>query len=381
MHTNFLSIRKIGLNKEIKEIYLNRFLQSFSLGLIGIFVPIHLMRIGYSLNQAITYLIMIYLGMMIFVPLASKISSIIGIKHTISITFPIWILYFYLLFSLKFPDSDYLLIGMLYGLANVIYWVPLNTDFSSNVEKIRIGEEFGIMRIIPFLTNMISPLVGAFIITYMGFDNLIIVVCLLLLISLVPLFLTKDYKFKFGYDWKKMFNKKHFVFLGDFIMKGIIFGSNVLWPIYVFISFGSRGVINVGLAASFGAIGSIIFTFFVGSLCDRYDKVKLLKMGGLANFVVWTSAIIFVSPMAVLLLSFIKGLLFILIDMPMFIIACEQTDNKNNIEFMSFREIGLCTGRLIILALAFLSILSLKFPTVFLVASIASLYFTLSRIK
>ncbi|MCD6398999.1 MAG: MFS transporter [Candidatus Aenigmarchaeota archaeon] len=382
MHINFLNIhRLVSLSKEMKEIYLNRLLQSFSLSLIGMFVPIHLMRIGYSLNQAILYLIMLYGGMMIFIPFASKISSKIGIKHTIAITFPAWLLYFYLLFSLKFPSPLFLLIGAIYGFANVVYWVPLNSDFSRNSHKMRLGTEFGILKAIPLLVGAFAPMIGAVVITFFGFDNLIAVVCILLGVSLIPLFLTGDYKFNFGYSLKKMFDKKHLIFFKDFFMKGILFASNVIWPIYVFVSFGSKGVIDVGLAATLGALGSMFFTLIIGRMSDKYSKMKLLKIGGLSNFFIWILAIVFVSPLSIMILSFIKGFLFVLIDLPMFVIACEQTNNRNNVEFMAFREFGLCLGRLSLLLIILFVALEIRFFVVFLLAALASLYFFLSKIS
>ncbi|MCD6368090.1 MAG: MFS transporter, partial [Candidatus Aenigmarchaeota archaeon] len=371
-HLSFFNIHKIvASNKEMKELYLHRLLQSFSLGLIGIFVPIHLMKLGYSLNQAIIYIIALYAGMLAFTPVSSKISSKLGVKHTIALSFPLYLIYFWILFYLKYPSMNYIIIGLIYGIANVIYWISLNSDFSRNSHKIKLGKEFSILSVIPMIAGIIAPIIGASIITYVGFNVLMLLIALILILSYVPFFMSKDYSFSFDYKFSKLFDRKYHILFRDFLVKGILFGSNGAWPLYVFIVFGSKGVMNVGLAATLGSIGAMLFTLTIGKLSDKYDKVKILRIGGLTNLFIWTLAIFFRSPTSVMVLSLVKGFFFIMIDMPMFLIACEQTDKKNNLEFMTLREIGLSIGRLFLFIIILLLPMTLKFQIAFLMSSIS----------
>jgi len=75
------------------------------------------------------------------------------------------------------------------------------------------------------------------------------------------------------------------------------------------------------------------------------------------------------------------GFVIILIDLPLFVLACERAKKENPTEFMVFREFGLHIGRFALLLPLFLFPLMIKFRFAFLLAALASLYFLFARIK
>ena len=94
-HSRHFHLHHIKLIKsEIQEVYLNLIMQSFALSLIAIFVPIYLLKLGYSINHAFGFA-MVELGTLsIFSPVAAKMAKRIGFKHMILYRLPLLLLYF-----------------------------------------------------------------------------------------------------------------------------------------------------------------------------------------------------------------------------------------------------------------------------------------------
>ncbi len=89
------------IKSELQEVYLNLIIQSFALSLIAIFVPIYLIKLGYSLNQALVF-VMVELGMLsFFTPFAVSLAKRFGFKHVILYRAPLIVLYFIALYALN----------------------------------------------------------------------------------------------------------------------------------------------------------------------------------------------------------------------------------------------------------------------------------------
>lgn len=381
MHQHFFNIhRLLKIKSELGEVYLNRIIQSLALSMVGIFVPIYLINLGYSLNLVMLFLTVMYLSSIISAPISAFINSRIGIKHTIGLSFPFLIFYLLLIFSIKTFNWPIILIAIVYGIYISLYWIPLNSDFAKNSDKLHRGTEIGYLMALPTFVAVIAPLMGGWIINNYGFNELIIIVFVLLFLSIIPLFMTSDYKSKLGYEWKRMINRENLLFFREFIAKGMLYASVIIWPIFVY--YVVKDYLLIGFAVTLTGLGATIFIMTIGKLSDRISKLSLLKIGGIVNGIIWLLVFFIyvsageVTTSQVFIISFLKGFTFVLIDIPLFSAACNQANKQSVTEFMVFREFGLHVGRILIfIAMILATTITIKFQVAFILFALASFYF------
>jgi len=133
------------------------------------------------------------------------------------------------------------------------------------------------MYILWHLSAVASPLLGGVILASMGFGTLFLIVSFLIIFSISPLVLMKEYRgairFHLG-SMKFLYNKKLAVL---FLLQGILLSSEILmWPLFVFSVFGD--IVTVGITVTLSAAAIAIITMFIGELTDRIGKKKLLNI-------------------------------------------------------------------------------------------------------
>lgn len=372
LHLHFLS----KIKNEIQEIYLNRMIHAFALSLISVFVPIYLLNLGYAFNLVLIYLISEYLAFLVFSPISAFLNKKLGVKHTIFLNIPFLLLHFSLLFTLQSFNWPLIFIGISLGISKGLYWISINSDFATHSNKL-LGKQVGYLVSLPKIVVIITPFIGGLIILFLGMHSLIYIVSFLLLSSLVPLFLTADYKPNLKYSWKKVFSKKNIKFFDSFIAKGILFVSGLIWIFFIHSIVETYS--KIGLAVTLGALGAALFTILIGRLSDKYSEKKLLKFGAFSNAFFWLILLFVTTELQIFILAFFKGILFVLISIPLFILACKEAKKENVTEFMVFREIGLSCGK--ILPILILLFIPQKFMFTFIMASLASIYFLFVKFK
>jgi MFS family permease len=377
MHLPHLDIYKlVAIRSEIKEIYLASLLHTLAISMVSIYIPIYLLQLGYSLSEALLFLIFFHSGMLVFSLSVVWIESKIGTKHTVALSSLFYLVFFLLLVSIEEFLWLIFFIAIINSFAHSLYWIPINSNFAKYSHKWRRGTEVGYLIGLIKIISLLAPLIGAALIAFFGFSILFFVVCIAFLLTALPLFATREYRPRLRRSWRKIFSGANLSFFGAFISKGTLFGVANLWPIFVFLIFGKY--LLVGLAASATGVGAAIFTVFVGKLSDRIDRNKLIKIGGLANFIVWFLAVFAGGSWYVFAISFSFGFVFALVHIPFFAIACDAASRQNIAEFMAFRTIGINIGRVVIFIVALFAI-GFQFQAAFLIAALSSLYFFVTK--
>ncbi|MBU0898781.1 MAG: MFS transporter [Nanoarchaeota archaeon] len=364
-------------NVELKELYLNRIIDYFAISLIGIFIPIYLLTIGFALMHVFQYFVVVWGTMTIMNFLAAHVSSFFGLKKTIMLRVPMLLAFLFLLTNLDALPSYFLyLTAIAAGTSLAFYWVPLNSFFTRNADRKKEGLETGYLSALPRIFVMFAPLLGGIMLEEFGFHSVFIMVMVLAVLSVVPLAITGDKRLTLKYDRKKGKLAKKLDGLSSIIViQGILaIVEFVVWPIFIFISLND--LLSVGIAGTLSIFGVGIFTLMVGKFSDKVEKKNIVRLGAVLLAAIWFMRIFSTSVMEFFLLSFIAGLCLALIDVPIFAIFSRNA-KKNPLAMNISRELHLNMGRLIILfiMLAFLLMFSTTslFPFAFAFAGIMAL--------
>lgn len=373
MHLRHLHIMHLqSLKGEMQEIYINRVLKTFSLSLIGIFVPIFLLDLGYTVHDAISFYLIVYFSMFVANPLAAAIASKIGEKHTIFISTLMEMLFLVSLFYLEYRYIPLYVLAAFYGVGAALYWVPLNTNFAVYGKNEERGKEIGYLMAIPRLFSIAAPSIAASIIVYFGYNPLLAVALLVMAMSALPLFWTPDRKFKVGKGLKNLLKSGETRYYGLFMAQGAIFAAELLWPIYIYLVIPDY--FFVGFVSTILGIGYSLVMITIGKVRDRLGGKKIIKFGSFLGVFLWLAAASATEPYALSVISFFMGAVFIMIDLPIFAAVCNSTNEKNGLANIVVRDNGLSTGRVIFFMFALAIPLSIMFETMFTVTALVSLY-------
>lgn len=343
------------LNRELSELYMAVALRTFALSLISIFIPLYLLNLGYSLVDVLIFYIIFCVLHSIFSFFAAKLSIRMGLKHSIAMSIPFLILFYILLYTLTTYNWPLSLLALVAAVQNSLFWVAFHMDFTKfSARKVR-GEEFSMLRLISSALNVIGPLVGAVIISFISFHYLFIFVSSLLIFSLIPLFYSKDTKIKHNFSVKKMFETSSIKNLIVFMGSGAEYGAAlVIWPLFVFLIVGTY--LSLGIITSLATFLSLITVYIVGRLCDRFDRRSILKVGSVAHSMAWFfKSVALTGPQVVLINSF-SGIIDSFKDIPYNAMVYDKASKKSMIEFIVFREIAMHIGKIIFFAMIMLMV-------------------------
>jgi MFS family permease len=363
------------IKDEISEVYLNLIMQSFGISLIAVFVPIYLIQLGYSLNQALLF-VMVELGTLsLFSPFAAMMAKRWGFKHIVLYRLPLMIYYFIGLYALNFVSFPIYLIAFGGGISGSMYWVSMHSLFAKYSNRMHRGSQAGKLISIPNLCSMIGPTIGGLIAVAFGFKVLLIISIIMICIATLPLFYTPDMKphiTKFSFS--DMFDRKHLKFIARFAAQGTIAIAGVIvWPIFVY--FMLEDVASVGFMVTTTALGVVIFTVFIGRLSDRISRFRIIKIGGILVALTFFARIFATDMAKAFAVSFLAGLFTVLIDLPILAYFYDKANRENTAEIVVLRELGLGVGR--ILTIVILLFVLNKFAVGFSLGGFASLMFSL----
>lgn len=378
MGHNFHHLLRIHrIRKELKEVYANQLIDGFAINLLRVFVPIYLIILGFSLQSSLFFMVTFSLtGIAMCLPTAF-LSSRVGLKHAILYRAPVLVFFTYLLYSIPSAGSGnalMLLTAMVWGISHSLYWIPFHAKFIKNSDKLHEGEEVGILMALSMTAATFAPAIGGLLLTYFSFHLVFVLFALLVVVSIVPLFLTSDYKKVFRLNMSRWNWKLSRAYHVGFFSNGLLYSSEfVLWPIYTFVVFGDT--VTVGVSTTLILVGLSMFTFITGKMSDRIKKDRILKVGAVAYSILWVSRIFAQTRLEFFLLSFLGGMFYTLIKIPFFTQFCNFAKSRGRmvLDDSSIRQIWVYAGMTAIYLPVV--VLPIDLTATFLITAVISLLF------
>lgn len=345
----------------INAVYSMHIIEGFASSLVGIFIPIYFLTLGYSISTVIIFF-MIHHSLVLLVSLPSGyLIEKKGYLWPLILRIPLLFGFLLLVYILDTTPTPIYILAALSGAQSGLYWTALNILFAKNAPEKKMGSSISKLFALPKLPRLVGPLIAGFIAAFWGFKLLFIIAFIIFLLSLVPLFNSAAIKADFKFEFRKgiKFFKKHPKFIISEIFDNL--GAEVegiIWPIFIFLTLSNT--IAVGMLKTFITLGTILFTLMVGNLSDKHDRRIFIRLGVLFILVIWFVRFYFDDEVVYFGSTLLAGFAYMLLMVPYTAMIFSQARKDVIDEFFIVKEIPTVFGRLLIYSIALLVISNLK---------------------
>jgi len=344
-------------NRELNELYVSIAARYLALSMIGVFVPIYLLDLGYSLPSVMIFYAILYGTHAVFTIPAGKIACRFGFKHSILFSLPLLVSFYVLLYALHHYQFPIYAIAVIYGINMALFWMGYHSDFSKCSSRECRGKQVGTAQAAATAFNVIGPVTGGIILTFVGFDVLFIIVSVMLLASAIPLFLSKDIHEPVKFSIRGVFRDNRIRDVPAYFGKGIEHATGIIiWPIFIFF-FVLNSYTSLGFVFSLSIFFSLVFAFVVGKFSD-INRRLVLRLGSLFNALVWVFRAFARTPLLVYIADSLYGMSQTTIIVSFNALNYDKAkDGQNNIiRTIMFREMTIgASASILFIALFFFS--------------------------
>ncbi len=341
----------------LSEFYLMMGIRNFGLSMISVFLAAYIYSLQNSIIDVIVFLLIHFITMTLVFPISAKLTSKIGTMHTILLSTPITVLFFYLLNSLSPLENFIPLLGIIFGISEGFFWMAFNEEFSFISKSKKIASELSSIKIMVTIAGVIGPFIGGLIILLTGFDYLFLIVILLLFAGTIPLLLSKEIKpkQKFTFSVKKIYSEMRNKMFIPFMAHGTVMVSiNYLWPLFVFLIV--TNYFEVGLLTLVSNIFYVLMLYLVVHKESTFIALGLLKNGATLFSLTLILRGLSINISQIFSMWILGGITFPLVEIPFESKVMQMSKKLNKLEFFVMREHALTFGRILMLIILFLLI-------------------------
>lgn len=338
--------------EEKQRLYAYESLKTFVFSLIGLFIPIFVIKSGYSLYHALGYIMTTSVISIAATPYLSKLNRDHGLKHSLAASYILIIPAFLILQSL---DPSYFLIlsaGVLYSLGKTVHNLAMNIEFTEDTEEESREKDSSYLFSVTGLARGIGPAVGGFLLASFGMTVLSSVALVGVLLSVLPLINGVENRTSEMFSLGFQQIQDQLELLPIHFARGIQGAAAVsIFALFMFTEVG--GSINAGWARSLDNIGFVIAALAAGRIGSRRGLRNILVIGSLGSAIVYFSRALIVSPLQAFLVSIAGGITFQLYQVPLYSGLSDEAEKKGEVQLYGMRKVftGIGSGLTALVAL------------------------------
>lgn len=294
------------------NLYTVHALVSVSASFIAIFIPIFLLKLGYTVEQLIILYFFTGVFKLVLSPVSFYCISTIGYNRTMAVGLVGQILGFIALITLPEYGWPLLLISLTKGIHGIFYYPAFNASMAATRAINKTGKTIGTMNVIGIVTGVVVPALGGYLATYYGINWLYAIAIalfasatILLLVmreSLSPAFSIRNIPFaKTKKDYGANF-AQNFSGLSD------IFA----WTLLVF--FIIPTYVGVGVLASISALTSLLITIYISRNKNDLKEKKFISAGSYLALIATLLRLLVSTPLHVVGVNLLSGVSAIFIS-------------------------------------------------------------------
>ncbi len=329
--------------KGIYPLYLAHSIKGFVASLIGFFIPIFLYKTGFTLTEILSFYGIKSFFAILFSILAGGIGNKLGLKHTMSISLPLFLLYLLGIMSLeKNPSLFYLyVLSIISAFSSALYWIPMHSLFARFSSKKKGNSQVGTLMSLKSASSMLAPLLGGVIALKFGFEFLFVIAIIILIIPIVILLNSRDIHPHINFsvkDLNSFFSQHRQHFLSIMLDAFGSFAEAILWPLFVYLIL--QDTISVGIVGSLIGVGTIIFTLLLSKIIAKHNHFLVTKVAAFMIATTWILKYFVNEQLSIFVVSLFAGLFAIMFSIPLVSHTYQIAKNsKDTDEFIVFKEI------------------------------------------
>ena len=289
------------LSRENNQFFMSIAIRSLGIGMVLIFEPIYIYSFFRSLPLTLLFFAAIHGVFGILVVFGGRLMAKISTKYIILISHLFFFGYYLSLFFISYSVLIIPLAIFLRGIGMVLFWPAYHADFSRFSSTGYQGRAIGRINVFSSIPSIAGPVIGGAILAFGGYHVLFIVVLVILLLSSIPMFFSKEsyiiYSDSFLRAWQRIFKRENFktslAFAADCVEGSIAY---YLWPIFMFIL--AISYTTMGGIVTFAMASSIIFTVYMGRMSDKIiNRVWFLNIGSVLTSMAWIIKYFVITPL------------------------------------------------------------------------------------
>lgn len=330
-------------------------IRSVALSFVSVYVPAFLLTHGFSLRETVLFFVAYHgIGLIavfvVVIPMLRKW----GLVATIRWYYPLQMLFLGVLLLGNGEISSVWMAAVAGGIANMIYYVPLNVLFMRHTDRETLAKDFSMFFALPTIFGLVGPLLGAILVVSLGFWATFVVAFLGLLLSSLPLrALENDERIDLRFsEMLPMFRRRKFLFFLEGF-DNIVEESEWLWGIIVYLLIGSLA--TPGIVGSLESLGGALFTILIGRYVNKQKSTLAILFVSIALLVlVWCARFFIATPLPAYLITIASSFVMTLFLVSYFAVIYRKVKGDQDAEFIILREIPTVLGRMVVFGMAIL---------------------------
>lgn len=366
-------MHKLSNHPDFSFFELAIWLHTLALSLVSVFVPILLIKSGYTIGQVIIYYLLFNA---IDVPLNFAVGGLlqkIGAKRCLILGTIAVIAFFGLLGAL--PPQNWILLtilALLAALYDTLFWIShIYIFIEANRDHLDTGAAVGSLEGIRKFASILGPALGAFILITSGKIQLTLVSIAIFSLSIIPLFMMRHVR-DIPID-KRLSFRKFFLSIkekSDYLSRALwgvhTEAEDTLWPLFIFLTIGTLEA--VAAVPTVVSLTTIFFSLLVGKLSNKHAS-KMIITGCIFIAFAWVLRLIFQDVTLYYATIFIIGFFSLMIALPLDRSTTEHGLEVGSLSVAIYRNVSTMSLRVFLYAI--LAVLVEIFKVSFLIAAIA----------
>ncbi len=393
IHHTFLGIlpsyfaRKV--RSQVRELFVATAILDLATAMVMIFEPIYLYRQGYGLRGVMLFYLGVYVLYFFLMPLGAKFAKNKGFEKSIFIGTVFQVVLYGALLAIQYFPSAVIIAVFCYALQKTFFWPGYHADFAWYGQKDEWGKEIGNMIVISSVVYIIGPFLGGLILALSGFTILFVVVSVLILMSNIPLLITREQfepsEFSYWRAYRRLFraeNRRKFISYIGFGEELIVL---TVWPIFIYLAVQDN-LFSVGGLIALSTLATSVAVLYIGRLTDESSRHRdsTLRAGSLLYSFVWVLRTVLQGPLGVFLLDTGSRVCKSIVAVPMMAITYNQAQKTSIMKSVVFFEMSLVMGKIsaILLVLVLISLHGQNaWSLIFMLAAVYSLLYATLQTK
>ncbi len=377
------------ITRQIRELYSATVILDLAIALVNIFEPVFLyvtfirhFNLKTTLELILVFYLFIYILYFFTVPLGAKFAKRFGYENSIAVSTLFMVgLYFCLLGLASYPWLA-ALAALLYVPAKLFYWPAYHGDFARFVAKGEQGRSISNLTALINLVCISGPIIGGLVIQFYGFKVLFIIVAILMLVSNIPMLITKEQFEPSGFSYfdayRRVLAKKHRRQFLAHLGYGEELIVLVIWPIFMYIIV--TNFLGLGLLVTLSTLVTTLLGLYVGNITDRSDPRSVLRFGTIFYFFSWLMMLLARTTVGAFFTDVYSRVSKQTLSIPITAMTYEKAQDGGHVmKTVVFYEMSLVVGKIIamLIALVLLQIFTPGWNAMFIMAAGMTLLYLL----